>query len=140
MRVKKGKTGIPVKRRAGFGLIEVLVSSFILTIAIATSFSVIAYALMMTMNTRERMDTYALAERAGFLSISERKADVSSQIPDVITRSEVLATTTSPRISKDGASDFHVFPMQMVTHKRDPETMSTRVTKIPAAVVFLAQP
>jgi Tfp pilus assembly protein PilV len=138
MTAKKRKKIFPVERRAGFSLIEVIVAGIILAIAITASFSVIAFALVVTIDTRGRMGTYALAERAGFLSIAEKEAAVPSLNHSVITRSVNLSP--SPSVNKEGASDSHEFKMRMVTHKCDPIAISLRITKFPVAVVFLAQP
>ena len=68
------------KRRGGVALLEVLIATVVLTIALFSNLSAIAYGLSVTSGTRGRMTDYSLIEYLGLLSTMKGQAYTSDEV------------------------------------------------------------
>ena len=68
------------KRRGGVALLEVLIATVVLTIALFSNLSALAYGLSVTSGTRGRMTDYAWHEYLGLLSTMRGQVYTSDEV------------------------------------------------------------
>jgi prepilin-type N-terminal cleavage/methylation domain-containing protein len=128
MKFQRSFAAFRAHKNKGFSLIEIICALVILVLVILVTFSVLNYALKITVASRSRMNAFAAAERTAVATLALRK-DVSDP------RVDSSHTTINGMLSINGVDQ--PVAMEAFTYKEKASTKLDRLMKFPVFIVFL---